>query len=98
VRPAVRACCGKLQRRTPPLRSAHCGGGVHNLITWRCLVLFTTAWIRTDGAPANTRSWCMRACRRSKDDILAQIRDLQSEVAQLENRGSGPVDGSNKNN
>jgi uncharacterized membrane protein len=35
---------------------------------------------------------------RSKDEILNQIRELQSEVAQLENRGSGPVDASNKNN
>ena len=37
--------------------------------------------------------------RRSKDDILSQIRDLQSEMARLESRsGSGPVEASNKSN
>lgn len=37
--------------------------------------------------------------RRSKDDILAQIRDLQSEMAQLEGgRNGGAADVSNKSN
>lgn len=37
--------------------------------------------------------------RRSKDDILAQIRDLQSEMASLENgRSGGAAELSNKSN
>jgi hypothetical protein len=35
---------------------------------------------------------------RSKEDILSQIRDLQSEMSQLENGRSGSAEASNKSN
>ena len=38
------------------------------------------------------------ARRRSKEDILSQIRDLQSEMSQLENGRSGGAEASNKSN